>query len=248
MDFVVMISDTHVGRRTLCYDVQRFRVRMRKLVMKVRKLDQVADAMYVFLLGDIVDGENVYRGQPYEQEAAVGKMIEVAYGALKDWDNFVDGIWCVPGNHGRVGRQNSAEANWDRMLYRMMQEGFEVPVHVADDWYLVANIRGWKFLLVHGDNIRMWQQIPFYGIHRMVLRWKGGGIEEDFDVVCMGHFHTAADFWVNNVRVLMNGTMLCGDGYSMRMGLRPTNVFWLIGVDSKSGVSWQKQMWVGPHA
>ena len=119
-----------------------------------------------------------------------------------------------------------------------------VEVNVSDGWYQVAEVKGWRFLLTHGDNVRMYQQIPYYGIHRAVTRWKSGGIQEDFDVVCMGHFHTVADFWVNDVRVLLNGTMLSGDDYSERMGLKPVNAFWVFAVGKKSPIVWSRLVWV----
>jgi len=69
--------------------------------------------------------------------------------------------------------------------------------------------------------------------------WKSGGMPVDFDIVCMGHFHTVMDVWVNDIRVFVNGTTLRNDDYSARLGLKPTNKFWFIEVSNK-GIEWQR--------
>ena len=257
-DLVVVVGDCHVGRRTKTYDVQAFRdsvAMLKKNVAEVKAIQNrgiVFDRMHIFMVGDIVDGEEVYRGQAYEQDAiTIDEMIDVA---LDEFVGFVDyfadnrrfgtgniTIWCVHGNHGRANRRGSEMANWDRMFYKLLRQsvGDVAEVHIADDWYLIAQVRGWQYMLLHGDCIRMYQAIPVYGIQRNVARWLTGAITERFDVVVMGHFHTVIDCWVNDIRVLVNGTMLPDDRYTQKMALKPITKYWVFGVSNDSAVTWQ---------
>jgi len=264
-DMVILISDAHIGRKTDSYNVDVFRERMRVLRDRLYEIkcminrDHAIGGLHIFVLGDIIDGHDIYRGQAYEQEFTIDDMIDTAHrefvgfiswfvnsGFRRKFD-FVD-VHCVYGNHGRV-KTAGTKTNWDKVLYKLLRETYSdnehVNVTVYDKWYGVAEIKGWKYLLLHGDSLRSSAGIPYYGLTRNVLRWKTGGIDEDFDCVCMGHWHTIADICVNNVRVLMNGTMLSGDDFVEKFGLKAQNKFWTFGVNEEKYISWQAQIDIG---
>lgn len=255
---VLVIGDLHIGKKTVSYNSNVYKKRLGILLRKVleykngiNKSFRMPD-IHLFLVGDIIDGEGIYKGQGYETDLTVDEAIDVFIDTF-DW--FVSGlldryrkvyIHTVYGNHGRgswIGK-----SNWEQILYKRLRDLYrhsrDVEVDVGD-WYNVVNIRGWKYLLVHGEQIRMYQNIPLYGIIQKAMRWYSGGIDEQFDVVVLGHFHTFARMEWNDISILINGTFVTDDEYTMRMGLKSQNKFWMFGVSKKDKMLWAYDIDVG---
>ncbi len=94
-------------------------------------------------------------------------------------------------------------------LEPLLESNERVIFEVPDTWFQIVNVRGWKFLLVHGDDVRAWMQIPFYGAERYSGRWRellaslNAGFKNipdtelpDFDYILLGHHHNHA-YWGN---------------------------------------------------
>lgn len=241
MRVVLLISDLHVGRKTKTFDYDVFRKRIETLtdnfIFFKKQINKAfaLKSLDIVLLGDLLDGEEIYRGHGYEVEMSVDKAIDVVAKDILLMLNKILSrmrfdevrIFGVVGNHGIANRSGSITANWERLLYRILKEQLDYTVEIGEEWYVRFDIGEKNAIAMHGDNVRMNGQIPFYGVNRSVLRWKAGVID-DFDYVFMGHFHTTASFSCNDVRVWMNGTMLDGDVYVERMGLKPDLSMWSI--------------------
>jgi len=256
---VLLISDVHIGRTTSSYDANIFRARLRNLRDNLLTVKQVINRSYklpvlnIFFLGDIIDGENVYPSQPYKQDLDADDAMDIA---VNEFSNFIlalfgEGrgrfrkirIWTIEGNHGRVGRRNSEKTNYDRIFYKRLADRFEssskVEVHLSRNWYNYAEIMGHGYLLFHGDAIYTYMNIPFYGIVQRAMRLRVGGLKENFNVVCMGHFHTIGMLYWNDIRILMNGTFLTDDDFSQkRLGLKSATKFWFFGVSEERPITW----------
>lgn len=243
MHTALLIGDLHIGKATPTYNREVFAERMniflnnfinwKKLINKSMAMED----LNIFLLGDIVDGENIYRGHAWEVEMDVDEAIDIGIDTMESFlenlekrTNFKEiNIYCTQGNHGRSSSIGSKNANWDRVLYKLMKERLDYNVEITKDWYGVANIGGAKILYFHGDNVRMNSQIPFYGLVRLAMRLRGGGIEEnDFDYLFLGHFHTVNKIVYNDVGMYINGTTVTRDSYTEKVGLRPNNDSWVI--------------------
>jgi len=106
--------------------------------------------------------------------------------------------------------QNSG--NHDRLTKKMQfkQRGsnsFAYLVHTIADTYAekldnltihqtlgtkqIASVADWNFLLEHGDGMRAWMGIPFYGIEREKGReaFKRMNTDKTFDCMAIGHWH-----------------------------------------------------------
>lgn len=243
---VLLVSDIHIGRRTASYDVYRSKLRMKRLIRSVYKVGRSSGArrVAVCMLGDIVDGEEVYAGQGYEVDGTIDVMMDIAVDGLgrllEKLGECYDVVktYCVYGNHGRANRRASKTANWDLVVYQRLQERFgESMVKISRRFWMEVDVEGYNMLLMHGDNIRMYHQIPYYGIVQQVMRYNLA--RQPIGIVCLGHFHHLFSLWYNDVYVFGNGTFLTDDDYSLRMGLRPSNAFWMFGVSDKKGVVWQ---------
>jgi len=56
----------------------------------------------------------------------------------------------------------------------------------------IVPVQGYKFLIEHGDTVRGWNGIPFYGLDRRKAQeaLRRMGTTKAFDYWCVGHFHT----------------------------------------------------------
>jgi hypothetical protein len=79
----------------------------------------------------------------------------------------------VTGNHGRLQQEKRYKqryANWDFVLFQMLglmlmnqpNIKFDIPKSI----FTIKNIGGWDWVIFHGDPVRSWMGIPFYGIVR----------------------------------------------------------------------------------
>lgn len=251
MNMILMISDMHIGRRTRTFNYDVFKERLDILCENFISLKKIINRSFalnrldILLLGDILDGEEIFRGHGYEVEMNIDDAIQTAVNDIAlminkmlSRTNFEEvRVFGVPGNHGVANRNGSVGTNWEKAMYRLLAERLSYEVYSAKDWYIAFDVGDRKAIAMHGDNIKMTNQIPFYGINRNVLRWRAGGLgESDFDYVFLGHFHVLASMSCNDVRTYLNGTMLDGDTYVERMGLKPDLKYWLLVYDDEGNI------------
>jgi len=237
MDATLCISDVHVGKKTQTYNSTVFKERLNNLCDKyVKTTKQLGtfneiDNLNIFILGDIIDGELVYPTQAHHIEMDIDDAVDIA---VNEFTYAVSGIqeelglplniYTVRGNHGRTGRFNSEKTNWDTVFYKRLNDRLfinsKIVLNITDDWYNTANICGHKFLIIHGEMIRAYEGIPFYGINKKVGRWYTGGIPAKFNNVVLGHFHTCYDEHWNDIRIMGNGTFVTDDDFSQRLGFK----------------------------
>ena len=201
----------------------------------------------ILFLGDIVDGENVYPSQAISAECDALQQID--YGVnrftllLERFDYSKINVFCVRGNHGRTSKFNSEKTNYDMMLYKQLANGFrkeeKYNFTIYNEWYGMANICNNTFMLHHGDTIKMYQSIPLYGIVQKNMRWLTGGLQDTYDAMIMGHFHTIYTMTWNDVKILLNGTMLTDDDFCQKMGLISCNEFKLFGSERGNPIDWE---------
>ncbi len=261
---VALLSDVHLGRVTTDFDRRvcesRFRYYMRKIV-RIADLHRTAypiDDLYLFILGDIIDNEVLFPTQPHEIEMSVFQQIrEMTQIATEEIVGLAEhyrkvNIVAVPGNHGRVGRYHDPVTNWDNLFYLMLEATLRSHPRIStriparkEDWWMIQEVRGHPFLLHHGDSIRMWQNIPLYGIIQRGMRWQGS-MPDDWEYMAMGHFHVidAGMSW-NEFEILLNGTLLSGDNFSLRnLGMASTPAQLTFGVNEHHGVTWRYPIWL----
>jgi len=103
-------------------------------------------------------------------------------------------------------------------------------------------VKIWRkvFLLVHGDQIPMWANIPWYGITQRAMRWQGGLSGAAFHYLVLGHFHVISNFRWNDVEVFVNGCFVSDDQWVLKhIGMQSSTSQWAFGVHPRRGVSWR---------
>src|SRR5690606_26593472 len=184
---VLLLSDWQLGKKTPTYSSEVCEERIALLRDKVDRLvdiqraDHPVKRICLFLLGDMIEGELIFPGQAFEIDSSLYRQVTVdgprilgdtVRWALSRFEQVE--VHAVPGNHGQIGgrsrRDMHPESNGDRMLYEITRQLVpDAEWHVSPDWWHVADLgERARFLLLHGDQVRGYAGIPWYGWARKV--------------------------------------------------------------------------------
>lgn len=187
----------------------------------------------IAFLGDIVQGEKPYPGFNIEVDRpAIEQTTEVAVAIAK---YIIDPLvarpeinhvraFCVPGNHGKIGRTTHILNNFDTLVYRFLRDAIYgetdvVEFHISPTPGLLVvleELPGIKFLLTHGVEVgySVWG-VNMAGVHRMKAGWEDL-LGTHIDYVFLGHLHQ--EFQVPRVRgwIVANGSFTGVDTFSHR--------------------------------
>lgn len=246
---VMHLTDVHIGRYSestlrkkisILYEAIIKYLNMYRSSYKINKLN-------IFLTGDIVDGDGIFSSQTYEQKFYLMDQI-YKYGVPLFTNLFNQlsnhfpeiEISCVHGNHGRINKFTSPEINFDSILYECIRLATEsnkrIKWNISWDWYNYATIYNYNFLLIHGNQIKTWMNLPFYGMKEKAMRWKGS-LERDFNYVFAGHFHTKLNFVWNDFEAFIGGTWLDNDAWAEEeLGMKSSNSQRLLLISEKRGI------------
>ena len=213
------------------------------------------EELYIACLGDNI--ENAYMRDNQQSEIEFGictqvieleEMLLDMIIALSKYFPIIKIFAIVGGNHGRMGKKkNSASPtdNFEYLIYHYIKRRLEGMKDISFDFtsakHMIVDINNWKFWLEHGDTVRSWAGIPFYGIKREMANINAmlGKFHEHADYLLAGHFHTKASF----EEVFMNGSFPGGDAYSVG-DLRRMDFPYqkLLGVNKKHGIVWDRNI------
>ena len=264
-DVGLLLSDLHIGHNHSAeetgglstYSLDIFSARMRKLEKKVADIYELHSTLYklpvlhIFCLGDIVDGMNesgswspVYINNSIYDQFIIGfEEISASLGYfLSVFEKVV--FYGVRGNHGRVAKVGSEKdyANWDNLCYEMLKHKFEnnqrIEFKLTKSWFLSESIKGHNFLLTHGDDLRKAssaiKSLEFFAADMAGMT----RVHPDF-TLC-GHFHQSGEQSTNFGKVIVNGSFVGGDVYSIknlqRMTLPEQKIF---GINDTHGITWR---------
>lgn len=232
---VLHISDTQCGKITRSYDTSVCEARVLECVEKavyiaeLRRSIARVDDLRIYLGGDMIEGEDIFPHQAHEIDSSVFEQAVVNFpriatkAILKALEHFPKvRVCCVSGNHGRNGPRNTRahpKTNWDSVCYEVTKAILlGTPEHprtalagrldfqIADEFYIVDRALGWGNLMVHGHQIGGgFAGFPWYGTGKKAWGWIDT-IEEAWDHLLFGHFHTPAMATLNRRRFYANGT------------------------------------------
>jgi len=229
---VAMLSDLQTGKITPDYNTIVCRDRVMKYadkiieITRVQRADHPVNEIVVAMLGDMVEGVDIFPGQQwlidstlYDQIFNTTPVILVDF--LRKLLSYFDSVRveAVQGNHGRIGRKGTfgPEDNSDRMVYRvaklMLRDEPRITFNMSDPkgeraWYQIMHIGEYKAMLIHGDQIKGSMGYPWYGIGKKVHSWGSGGLgpDSDFTDLFLGHWHQLARIPLNHRTVWQNGS------------------------------------------
>lgn len=257
---VALLSDLQTGKVTPDYnsDVARERVMRyaRKIVRitNIQRMDHPVNHCVVPLLGDLVEGCDIFPGQQYLLDSTLYRqvfestpsiIVDFLQYLLANFDTVT--VEAVQGNHGRIGRKGvfGPEDNADRMVHRLismlMREEPRITFNLADPageraWYKVMHIGNYSAMLIHGDQIKASMGYPFYGYGKKIHAWASGGISEPFKDLMAGHFHQIASIPFNHRTLWQNGSTESTNTYAQEfLAAQSPAAQWLLFCDPKEG-------------
>jgi hypothetical protein len=224
------LTDWQLGKQTESYDTEVCRLRVMTAVAKVLRLTEIqraahpVDEIHVMLGGDLIENVTIFKMQPFEVDSsatmqvfAAATLIEsVLLTLLENFERVV--VHEVRGNHGRIGLKGETPDNWDRVVGRIVRERLIDPRlawEAPDNWYAIGEIGEYRFLLVHGDQVKSFGgNTPAFGIIRKATAWSSG-VLEGWDDLYLGHYHHVSQFQIpNGGRVFMTGSTESGSEYA----------------------------------
>ena len=219
----------------------------------VTRHKQVApiSSLHVHLIGDIVEGYDIFKGQTRQidreiTEQAIGVKDLLCDFLIKTLYLFEKiHVVAVPGNHGRIGSkgENLHYVSWIKLsLGRSISKYDRITWQITKSWWQIDKIYDYNFLMFHGDDIRSWQGIPYYGIDRAAKNYREllelMGLS--YNYLELGHFHVPSELSGVTTEKFVNGCWPGGSLYSMK-GLVTANypVQKLFAVHPTQGVTYR---------
>jgi len=266
---ILLLSDLHLGRENHFIDIETGRDYLtynREIAIKeanrlldgVQRINELLsrsykiDKLYIFVLGDLIEGQELFSEQQLLIEEGIGRQMLFAIRLLSDLikellKEFKEiKIVNVPGNHGRLIKKSySFEVyynNIDFLIGKMLQAIFEkekrIEIQTPESWFFRTKVYDWQYFLHHGATIRSWMGIPYYGIVRQSRQRKA---EMDIDIECIGHFHMQLEIPISSESLtLVNGCWIEKDSYAWNKYGRltkPEQIYF--GVSPKRPRTWQ---------
>lgn len=261
-----MISDFHYG---LCvkpveiggmseYNSKVAKTELNYLLSKTCRILEYypnrPDTLVIAFLGDMIDNaimrDNQMASIEFQVTDQIMGVVELFTDYIISLSKYFTNIKCfgVYGNHGRITkdiRGAHPKDNFDRIVYWSIQErlrGLEnISFEFTEAQHMLIEVEEWRFWLEHGDTVRSWVGIPFYGAKReknnigdMLSKFS-----EKADYMLVGHFHNDAEF----ENIYINGSFVGGDIFSIGK-LRRLNIpsQTVLGVNKKHGVVWKRKI------
>lgn len=264
-DVVLILSDIHVGAyHTFVetgglgeYNEEVLTERLRNLTYAVKDIHELHSHLYglptlhIACLGDIVAGMNA-SGEWSQNflNMTITEQVAKGYHLISQMINYWLSIfpkinfYGIRGNHGRVAKRGIEKdnVNWDVVCYDFLQIMFKdnprIDFHIPRTWWTLEKIKGHNFLMVHGDDIKG-KGFPVKGL--LDFEKTMAAIIRTFpDYTLAGHFHNSAELTTNSGRVIINGSVIGGDVFSLKTIHAQSNPEQTIfGVHEEHGMTWK---------
>lgn len=232
-DVVIHRTDDHIGEYrvdefgNVVFDENIAETRIRNvfdrsidLLERQQAAGSQIDTVHVLLGGDIVTGEGIYNGQPWETCLTLDKQVELAadlyFEQIATLANRFETVQVItqPGNHGELrvdARSNNANA--DIIMYGQLDAMVRVSdltnvtfIRNESTKFTNFEMRGHRGHLRHGNGM-----LQHIGTSSSENKWKGWLIRHGFDIGYRGHFHHWKIEPVANRPVIMSGS-ICPPG------------------------------------
>lgn len=257
LSLILMLSDMHhgdgvdpekiMGLNNVTPSISRGRIALAVDKTIQHQLKVGAKVLHIHLLGDIISGvihDEIREHNHYNIVATCKDMAITLALAITELSPYFERVEVrgVSGNHGRFLKHKRYKAdyveNYDMIVYQFISGllmeldnvSLSFPPRVLD----VVKIGKFSNLLVHGDVIRSYRGMPYYGIDRWsrkilsmlsilehdrkdypkvieVARELEFGEDFPFRYIEMGHFHAASFMNSTGIETFVNGSIV-GDG------------------------------------
>jgi hypothetical protein len=200
---------------------------------------------HLFNLGDNLDGRDIFIGQGARLDCHVVEQIvkgsAVVAEATRDIAANLEELEydCISGNHGRAGKRGedithcSYEYLFFQFLYEKLKNCGNITWRIPKSWWDIVNVQGWNFYLSHGDSIRSYNGVPWYGLERADGKTTMMLQAEDiaYQYFVCGHFHQPLEWDRPIGERIVNGTFSSGNVFAakdLRSSMRPSQKLFFV--------------------
>ena len=191
------------------------------------------DHVVIACLGDMVEGQDIFRGQIWQIDRHV--VDQAIYGANDTAAAFIEimlnhedlhfDILEVFGNHGRTGRkgEHPFSCSMDKVYQRMLELQLKAvknlknyTYHQNEAWFYLVETYGWNHLLLHGDQgmASLWSSRPTVnGLEKGITRYNQM-LQQQIHFLHCGHFHNDWQLSFNMSQILINGSFIGTSNFS----------------------------------
>lgn len=270
-DVGLVLSDAHIGQAHSLeetgglgeYNINVFKDRIENLKEATTEIVERHSNIYnlpnlhIFCLGDMVAGMNqVGNWSPTYINTPILDQVFIGFDAISDmiyyWLGLFETIhfYGLGGNHGRAANKGTEKeyVNWDVVMYKFLESRFKdnprVKFTVPLTWWIMAEIRNHNFLLLHGDDVKG-GSYPILQLTKSEDKMMGL-LRKVPDYTLAAHFHSASEFTTNHGRVIINGSFIGSDVYSLKSlqkGSKPEQK--IFGIHDKQGMTWTYNLNLG---
>jgi len=261
-DMGLVFSDSQIGEKTTLqdssgfseYNFEIFKEECEVLKQKVLLFKDIHSHAYniqklwILGVGDFVSGEGIFPAQAHFLDHIVVDQVflgtHIFASVIREWCHHFPKIKVVmvSGQHGRGSKDYHWRSNWDyvfgKVLQLLLKDVENCEVMVAESALCILEIKGHLFLLNHGNEIRSWMTVPFYGLERATLRWVNLA-RMPIDYVIIGDKHRNCEFDIAYTEAMINGAWSPGTKYSVDKmqgaGFPKQKVF---GIHTEEGKTW----------
>jgi predicted phosphodiesterase len=223
-DLLVHLNDLHYGadinNAWNIYNSDICKKYLEEYLEEILKIKQLHNSQNCFVVanGDLISGNIHYeiavenKENIIQQVTGVSELIsEFIYELSKHFNRVTFGV--VAGNHSRLNRKDESlyTERLDDIIIWYLKADLKNIVNVSfvkniDPTMNTINIRGKKYLNVHGD----------YDNGQTTLTAINFNSGNDIYAVCCGHKHHNKTEHVNNIKVFMAGSMIGIDSYCVK--------------------------------
>lgn len=191
------------------------------------------DHVVIACLGDMVEGQDIFRGQLWQIDRHV--VDQAIFGANDTAAAFIEiflthsdlhfNILEVFGNHGRTGRkgEHPFSCSMDKVYQRMLELQLKAvkdltnyTYHHNEAWFYLIETYGWNHLLLHGDQgmSSLWSSRPTVnGLEKGITRYNQM-LQQQIHFLHCGHFHNDWQLSFNMSQILINGSFIGTSSFS----------------------------------
>ena len=265
---VLVLSDMHADQNIKSERVQNFEnYNFEEVCKRAQRIVDVTishlkdnlkgysfEKLIVCALGDLVSGEihNLIQFSEWQNAIknamATGELLSMMLCDLAKY--FPIEFYGVVGNHGRRFKKKQYQSphnNWDYLVMTYMKRCLEslksrVKIYLPESYSCAFNIYKWNFIINHGDDIKSWNSIPYYGIERKTRRLIAVNTirQQAIHYFIFAHFHSSASIQSTTGEVFVNGKWMATDEYALeKLGEVSEPYQLLFGVHPKYGATWR---------
>lgn len=267
-DAVLNLSDFHIGevvkKEEVKFNEYNFEIFCQRWTYLIDKVIDILTnklrgyrfkRLWINMLGDIVSGiiheELVSHADLNILQQSIWAPYVVAQGIQALRKNLpveeikINGLF---GTHGRLIQKKYYKeryVSWDYVFYQtlglLLKNEKTISCNFPRSFFDLVNINGHNCLLLHGDDIKFWMNIPYYGLDRAAAEFGEllSSEKQFFEFMIIGHVHSHANIQRIQGAKIIIPSFIGPNEYSLakRKASAPGQL--LFGMHEKKAKSWE---------